>query len=506
MTDPTGSPSAKEFEDLYNNAPCGYHSLDKEGVLVRINDTELAWLGYRREELLNKVRITELLTPQSQLVFRQNFPVLLKQGMVGDIELELVRKDGTILPVLLSASAVRDSAGNFVMSRSTLHDMSERVKVEKSEQRLRRALILLSRCNMALVHATDEAELLSMICRLAIDQGGYRMSWVGYAEEGEARLVRPVAEAGFEEGYLSSANITWADNERGHGPTGTAIREGTTQINQNFLSDPRMAPWREAARQHGYQSSIALPLQLGARRGALMMYATEPDAFFRDEVRLLEELAADLAFGIVSLRTRRERDRMQAALQKSLEDMVQVIGATLEKRDPYTAGHQRRVAELSMDIARELGVPEERIHALGLAASIHDLGKIEVPAEILSKPGLLNPLEFAIIKRHAQAGYEILKDIDFPYPIAQWIWQHHERLDGSGYPLGLKGDEILPEARILAVADTVEAIYSNRPYRPGRGIEMALEEIAHRRGVLYDAAAADACIKLLRERGYRMPA
>lgn len=185
--------------------------------------------------------------------------------------------------------------------------------------------------------------------------------------------------------------------------------------------------------------------------------------------------------------------------------MVAAIAATLEMRDPYTAGHQRRVAQLSMAIASEMGLPQENVHALGLAASIHDLGKVKVPAEILSKPGKISRLEFEIIKRHPQSGYDIIKDIDFPFPLAQWIWQHHERLDGSGYPRGLKGEAISLESRVLCVADVVEAIFSNRPYRPGLGIEMALEEIIHNRGVLYDTTVVEACVRLFKEKAYTMP-
>ncbi|OIR17235.1 cyclic di-GMP phosphodiesterase response regulator RpfG [mine drainage metagenome] len=491
--------AAAEVEDLYNNAPCGYHSLDKDGLIVRINDTELSWLGYRRDEVLGKLHFTDIVTRQGHAAFQSYFPLFKEQGWIRDIDFELVRKDGSAFPVLLSATAVRDSAGNFVMSRATVYDMTERERAAKLQQRLNRSLKLLSKCNMALVHATAEAELLAAICQLTI-KGGYRMAWVGYAQQDKA--VRPVAQAGFDAGYLGQANITWDDSERGRGPTGTAIREGRTQVNQNFLTNPLMVPWRAAAVQHGYQSSIALPLELGEERGALTIYAEEPDAFSEEEVALLEELAADLAFGIVSLRTRKERDRIESALRRSLENLVMVIAATLEMRDPYTAGHQRRVAELSTAIAREMGLPPERVHFLGLAASIHDLGKIQVPVEILSKPGLISPLEMDVIKRHAQAGYEILKDIDFPFPLAQWIRQHHERLDGSGYPLGLKGEAILPESRILSVADVVEAIFSNRPYRAGRGIDAALQEISSGRGVLYDAAVVDACLRLFRERGF----
>ena len=168
-------------------------------------------------------------------------------------------------------------------------------------------------------------------------------------------------------------------------------------------------------------------------------------------------------------------------------------------RDPYTAGHQRRVGELAAAIAQELGLSDDKIHGLRLAASIHDLGKIKVPAEILAKPGKLTNIELMLIKAHAQAGYDILKDIAFPWPIATIVWQHHERLDGSGYPLGLKDDQILFESRIMAVADVVEAMASHRPYRPSLGMEATLAEIERGRGSAYDPAVVDACLKVIRE-------
>ena len=218
------------------------------------------------------------------------------------------------------------------------------------------------------------------------------------------------------------------------------------------------------------------------------------------------ELADNLAFGIVALRTRAERDRIAHAhahhaeiLQRSLEQSIQVIADTVDARDPYTAGHQRRVAELAVAIGRELHLPEDRIHGIHLAAVIHDLGKIHVPAEILSKPGKLSEIEFMLIKTHPQAGYDILKDVDFPWPIADIVRQHHEKLDGSGYPQGLKGAQILLESRIMTVADVVEAMASHRPYRAALGVEVALKEIERGRGSAYDPAVADACLKLFRE-------
>ena len=147
----------------------------------------------------------------------------------------------------------------------------------------------------------------------------------------------------------------------------------------------------------------------------------------------------------------------------------------------------------------------DRLEGLHLAGVVHDLGKISVPAEILSKPGKLTPIEYTLVKGHAQAGYDILKDIDFPWPIATIVWQHHERADGSGYPLGLKGDEILLESRIMAVADVMESMASHRPYRPTRGVEAALKEIEGGRGTLYDAAVVDACLTLFRARGFSLP-
>ena len=195
----------------------------------------------------------------------------------------------------------------------------------------------------------------------------------------------------------------------------------------------------------------------------------------------------------------------QSILRESLEQSIQTIADTVEARDPYTAGHQRRVAELAAAIAREMDLPEEQVTGIHLAATIHDLGKIHIPAEILSKPSRLNAIEYMLIKTHPQDGYDILKNVKFPWPIADIILQHHERLDGSGYPQGLKGDAILLEARILCVADVVEAMSSHRPYRPGLGIDAALEEITSSRGIQYDPQVVDACVALFREKKYVIP-
>lgn len=189
-------------------------------------------------------------------------------------------------------------------------------------------------------------------------------------------------------------------------------------------------------------------------------------------------------------------------MRDSLEQTIQVIADTGEERDPYTAGHQRRVARLCVNIATEMGLSADRIYGLHLAASIHDLGKIGIPAEILAKPRRLSPMEFGLIKEHPAIAFNILKSVNFPWPIATIIVQHHERIDGSGYPMGLKQDELLMESRILAVADVVEAMESHRPYRAALGKEAALKEITAQRGITLDAQAVDACLRIFNQQNY----
>ena len=190
-------------------------------------------------------------------------------------------------------------------------------------------------------------------------------------------------------------------------------------------------------------------------------------------------------------------------IRKALRETVQAIAVTVETRDPYTAGHQRRVADLARAVAVEMNLPADQIEGIRLAGSIHDIGKISVPAEILSKPTKLTDIEFMLIKTHSQSGYEILKDIEFPWPLAQTVLEHHERMNGSGYPNGVRGDQILLGSRILAVADVVEAMASHRPYRPSLGLDAALIEISLNKGILYDLDVSEAGLRLFREQGYQ---
>lgn len=192
-------------------------------------------------------------------------------------------------------------------------------------------------------------------------------------------------------------------------------------------------------------------------------------------------------------------------LEGTMRGTLQAVANMVEQRDPYTSGHERRVGLIAADIAREMGWDEEKCKNLELIGLVHDIGKISVPAEILSKPGRLSTYEIELIKLHAEKGYEILKDVDFPLPIAEIIREHHERMDGSGYPRGLKGDEILIEARILAVADVLESMSSFRPYRPALGIDVALTELESHQDSLYDTNVVNAAVTLIKNKGYQLP-
>ena len=387
--------------------------------------------------------------------------------------------------------------------RASFIDITESEGARMALQRLNRTLTTISAANAVLVRARSEKELLDDMCRVAVGTGGYRLAWIGFAEHDDAKTVRPTAWAGERPEYVATANITWAEGARGQGPTGTAIRTGKAQVAQNVESNPAMRLWLEELLKFGLKSNIALPLRdRSGVFGALVLYAAEPNAFGPEEVSLLTELADDLGFGIRAQRDHAGREAALNSLKEALKSTVQAIATAVEMRDAYTAGHQHRVADLASAIARKIGLPEAQIEGLYLAATIHDVGKINVPSDLLSKPSKLTSLEYQMIQTHAQTGYDIVKGINFPWPIAQMILQHHEKLDGSGYPQRLKGDAMLPEAKILAVADVVEAMMSHRPYRPALGVDAALAEIEKHKGRLFDPAAVDACVTLFRTKEF----
>jgi PAS domain S-box-containing protein/putative nucleotidyltransferase with HDIG domain len=480
---------------------------DLDGRVVTWNRGAERMFGYGADEMIGRL-LDRLGTDARDHEVDELFDRVKRGEEVVNFETRRRCRDGREIDVALTLSPIRDAAGALTGVSTIARDITERRRAEAALHRVNRALMTLSSCNEVLIRAVDETGLLRDMCRVITGVGGYRMAWVGVPEHDGDRRVRPVASGGHVDDFLERIRISWGDGEFGGGPVGTAIRTRQPCVVHDTQADPLFAPWRAVAAALGYHSVIALPLldHSGGPFAVLVIYAADADAYDAEEVRLLNELAADLAFGIMTVRARvarddalRERQLAQDRLRDSLVSTVEAIGATLEMRDPYTAGHQRRVAELAVAIARELDLPEQNVMGLHFGGLIHDIGKIQIPGEILAKPGRLTRIELEFIRSHSQAGYEVLKGIQFPWPVAQIVVQHHERIDGSGYPGGLRGDDILPEARILAVADVVEAISSHRPYRPTLGIEAALAEIGEHRGTRYDVDVVDVCVRLFRE-------
>lgn len=389
----------------------------------------------------------------------------------------------------------------------------DKIRMEQSQTKLelkraKRALKTLSSCHKAMVRSVNKEDLLRDICQIIVEEGDYSMAWVGLAVDDDKKSIKLLAKSGNTDRYFENMNMNWSD---GNCPEGTAIRTGKPYVVKDILSNPDIMPWRGEALKQGFSSVVSLPLMSNGRPfGALSIYSSETHVFNEEEVDLLKRLADNLVYGVVAIHTHKKLNWAEGEAKKSLSKLrkafgaiIQVLEKTVEIRDPYTAGHQRRVADLARLIAMEMGLSNDRIDGIKITGIIHDIGKIHIPAEILSKPRALTSIEFSLIKTHPQVGADILKAIDFPWPVDQIILQHHERVDGSGYPYGLSKRDILLDARILGVADVVEAMASHRPYRPALGIDKALKEISDNRGVLYDRDVVDVCLMLFKEKNYR---
>ncbi len=478
---------------------------DTEGVITSWNLGAQKTYGYSAEEMLGRP-VSVLAPPERGDEIRELLERVKRGESVEGYETERVRKDGSRLTVALTLSPIYDETGRLTGISTIARDITELKRAELALKKTNRFLRTLSRCNETLIHATHEAALLDDMCRVVVEEGGFRLAWVGYVEHDRDKSVRPVAQFGERaEEYVSRLDITWADAERGRGPTGSAARDGHIHVTHDTREDPAFGPWRARALEYGFRSSVALPLKVAEEViGVLNIYAPDAEVFSEEEMQPLAELAADLAFGIATLRTRAAHERSGERLARSMEATIRAIARTIEKRDPYTAGHQQRVAGLAAAIAAEMGLPPDRIEGIRFGGLIHDIGKAYVPSEILNRPGRLQTYEFALIKTHPEVGYDIVKDVELPWPVAQMILQHHERLDGSGYPKGLKDGEIILEAQILAVADVVEAMGSHRPYRAALGVEAALAEIRANRGRLYAPEAVDACLRVFSEKGFAL--
>ncbi len=315
---------------LVHASPLGIIGVDREGRVLAWSKAAERILGWTEREVLGHPNPAVPETRRGEYLELRGR--VLRGESIDHADTERLRKDGSTIPVRLWAGPIRDPHGRILGSLAMMSDMSEQKERESELRRLNRALRVLTECNELLLRAPGETELLRDLCRLLVDVGGYRLAWVAHAEHDEARSVLPLAQAGYERGYLEAVRITWADTELGRGPTGTCIRTARPCIARNILTDPAFAPWREEAIRRGYASSIALPLcSDGEVMGALNLYSAEPDAFDEEEVKLLVQLADDLAYGIAVEHSREERRRAEEERNRA-EEALRLHAAELERR------------------------------------------------------------------------------------------------------------------------------------------------------------------------------
>jgi len=383
-------------------------------------------------------------------------------------------------------------------------DITERKQAEEKIKHLNLVLRAIRSVNQLITKEKNRESLLKGACNNLIKTRGYHSAWIALLDEGGK--LETYAEAGLGKAFLpivemlKKGELTVCGNK--------ALKQQKVVITKDPASTCTECP---LAQEYSGRGTMTIRLEhSGKVYGFASVSIPTYLADNQEEKSLFKEVVGDIAFAIHDIVLDKERKKAEEKLQethqklkKTMDAVIDTMSKIIEVKDPYTAGHQHRVSQLAKAIAKELNLSPDKIEGIRIASLIHDIGKISVPTEILSKSTKLTDIEFSLIKGHSQIGYDILKSIDFSYPIAQIVLQHHERLNGSGYPHNLKDDEILLEARILGVADVVEAMSSHRPYRSAKGIDAALEEISQNRGILYDPEVVDACLGLFKEKGFK---
>ena len=469
--------AVERYRDVLDEIQDGYFEVDLSGNYTMVNSVICRELGYAREELIGLNYQATAPKEDISRIFRIFHEVYRTGEPNRGYDFQITRKDGSVIYTESSVSLLRNERGEPVGFRGISRDITERKRSEKA------------------LHESDQR---------------YR-SFIANSSEGIWRLEldRPIStslpeseqiEQILKYAYVAECNDAIA---RMYGSEKAQDFEGTRLSKFTSMDDPLDEQILRALIHSGYSlndvESHTVDRQGVHRWFSNNLTAALENGFIvrgwgvRRDITERKQVEENLAISYESMR-------------RTLDGSIKSIAKMVEMKDPYTAGHQQRVAELASAIAREIGLSGEQVKYIYLAGLIHDIGKFYVPADILSKPGKLTRLEMDMIRTHAQNSYDILSEIEFPWPLAQIAWQHHERINGSGYPQGLTGNDILAEAKILAVSDVVEAMASYRPYRPALGIDRALEEIELNRGILYGNEAADTCLKLFREKGFNFSA
>lgn len=474
----------KEFVQLANHVPALIYIKDLENHFTFANEALCRVLGRPLTEIIGKTTHDLVDAPWADEHYANDMRAI---GTGKTVEVEELHQssDGEVI-YLTQKVPIFDDRGKVIAVAGISTDITARAHSAVSAHRSTRALRALSAVNEALIREKSEAHLYDAICRAIVADGEYRLAWVGEVRRDAMQSVAPAAAEGQAAGYAEGLKVTWGEGPTSEGPTGRAVKTRVPVFISDTETDESFSLWRDRAREFGLRSVIAVPLILSDEEvfGALTIYAAEPNSFAPDEVELLQRMADDLSYGVEAMRMRVWRDRAELALRRSAERLegmvkgvVETLGTVVEVRDPYTKGHQQGVAKLGRLIAEEMGLPHEAVDTVEIGALVHDIGKLTIPTETLTKPSRLSSLEYELIKEHSRVGYEMLSHVDFGKPIAEIAWQHHERMDGSGYPRGLKGDEILMATRVIMVADVIEAMASDRPYRAALGVQVAVDEV-----------------------------
>lgn len=507
---PLSRPLERLHELCWNHARDAMFVTDcQSGIIVDINPEVERLTGYSRREVIGKPE--SLLHPEAE---RERLQDAFRKGITQPGSLRgfhLLRKDGQNVPITTSMSG-RFNADDRVLILGISHDISALQEHEDRLEFQRCAFEASIAGALTLVRGCSSESMMQEICKAITHKSTFALAWIGLVKN-DSHQIEISGAAGSALRYMNGLTLnSSADVPLGRGPAGVAIRTNEAQIVDDTETAENFNPWRERARQEGIRSLVAIPFCLNGDCALLSVYSAKPQAFEGGVRDAFVQLAEQIGFGLHALSQkksltteRRQREETQQQLADTLLTIVDALTRTMELRDSYTADHEIRVAEIACAIAREMRWSEYKILGLRLAAMVHDIGKISVPIEILNKPGPLSEPEWLLIKAHPETGYEILKNIPFTWPVAATVRQHHERLDGSGYPLGLKGDAILPEAKVLAVADMVDAMSSDRPYRSSLGIGAAILQIEREASTLLDADAVRTFIALIRNRRLIVP-
>ena len=500
------------YSARWNHLPAATLVVDAQSRCIVEANAMMGRMCGRESDTLVGVCVTELLPEMLDAGLRLLLANPSENGI--SIRTQLKMQDGSGIPVWVVLSRPFDFEGRSLIV-GEVRNAAREVDMEDRLAAKRWALRAYASAALTLVSATSTATLLQDICDAITQDSPFLLAYVGVVGPAPEYRMTVQAKAGRAQSYLDGIEISGSkDLQSGQGPVGMAFRTGVSQIVSDVDTDVNYAPWREHAHRHGIRCSMTVPFVIAAeQKGILGVYSANANAFGPVVREAFEHLAQEIGVGLESLRQREQIERERLAREEAQQSFVNALTAAVgaiagavEAGDPFTAGHQRRVSKVACDIGRAMGWSEYELQGLEMAAMVHDIGKLAVPQQILNKPGRLTPEEFARVKVHANVGYRILKDIPFPWPVAGMAWQHHEKLDGSGYPLGLKGEAILPGARILAVADIVESMACERPYRKALGVDIALQEVESlaAQGKL-DAEVVKACVRMFREEGYQLP-